>query len=207
MSKKKIRSRHASSEKSRRTRRKRSAYPGYVITMIYNPLESQSDTSGQPDTDVLPFVIPRDLVDNREFIRTINRIQAKKLAIYYPDSFYLHFAKSSLRMKRSIRTPEVITLRQLARQLRDDATKLIAWCWYYAVQWVFLTDTMIEFCKGDFTEAEGLVIRGPDDEPVSVSTGITFDESVEGMFLLEGSTLQILFNPLYFDDAWCRIAL
>lgn len=170
--------------------------------MIYNPLTAQKQSDDLPDTDVLPFTVPVKLAMDRTFIPTINRIQAKQLAICYPDNFYLHFTKNVLRMKRPIRKPEIITLPQIARLLARDNTKLIAWCWYSAVHWTFLTDTMFAYCSTAFSESDGLVIKDPSNDIVSVSVGITFDETVEALFLLEDSAIQILFNPLHIEKKW-----
>jgi hypothetical protein len=187
--------------KTRKTRSK-SVYPAHIITMIYNPLAAQKESDDQPDTDVLPFTVPETLVNDRTFIQTINRIQAKRLAVYYPDNFYLHFTESALRIKRPIRSPEIVTLPHLARLLARDNTKLLAWCWFYAVHWTFLTDTLFAHCSSDVTESDGLVIKGDDDQSINVSVGITFDESVEGLFLLDNRDIQILFNPLHMDKKW-----
>lgn len=170
--------------------------------MIYNPLAAQKTSDAPPDTDVLPFTVPVKLALDRTFIQTINRIQAKRLAIGYPDNFYLHFTKNVLRLKRPLRQPEIVTLPQLARLLARDNTKLIAWCWYAAVHWTFLTDTMIDCCSTAFSASDGLVIKGHEDERINVSVGITFDERVEALFLFENGAMQILFNPLHIDQRW-----
>jgi hypothetical protein len=187
--------------KTRKTRSK-SVYPAHIITMIYNPLAAQKESDDQPDTDVLPFTVPETLAMDRSFIQTINRIQAKRLAVYYPDNFYLHFTESVLRIKRPVRSPEIITLPHLARLLARDNTKLLAWCWFYAVHWTFLTDTMFAHCATAFSDSDGLVIKGHEDESINVSVGITFDETVEALFLFESGAIQILFNPLHMDKKW-----
>jgi hypothetical protein len=187
--------------KTRKTRSK-SAYPAHIITMIYNPLAAQKQSDDQPDTDVFPFTVPETLAMDRTFIQTINRIQAKRLAVYYPDNFYLHFTEDVLRIKRPIRSPEIVTLPHLARLLARDNTKLLAWCWFYAVHWTFLTDTLFAHCSSDVTESDGLVITDPANQRINVSVGITFDETVEGLFLLDNSDIQILFNPLHMDKKW-----
>jgi len=179
-----------------------SAYPAHIITMIYNPLSTQKTSDDPPDTDVLPFTVPTKLSMDRTFIQTINRIQAMRLAIYYPDNFYLHFTKKVLRMKRPVRSPEIMTLPRIARLLTRANTKLLAWCWFYAVHWLFVTDTMVECCGSDFNDADGLMIKGDDGQIIPVSTGITFDERVEGLFLFEEGAIQLLFNPLHFSRDW-----
>ncbi|NEX19904.1 hypothetical protein G3480_06170 [Thiorhodococcus mannitoliphagus] len=178
------------------------AYPAHVITMIYNPLAAQKMGDDPPHTDVLPFTVPVKLAMDRTFIQTINRIQAVRLAVYYPDNFYLHFTKKVLRMKRPVRSPEIMTLPRIARLLARANTKLLAWCWFYAVHWLFVTDTMVE-CRGsDFNDADGLMIKGDAGQIIPVSTGITFDERVEGLFLIEDEAIQLLFNPLHFSRDW-----
>jgi hypothetical protein len=107
-----------------------------------------------------------------------------------------------LRMKRPIRRPEIITLPQIARLLARDNTKLLAWCWFYAVHWTFLTDTLFAHGSSEVTASDGLVIKGHEDEIINVSVGMTFDETVEGLFLFENSAIQILFNPLHIDKKW-----
>lgn len=178
------------------------AYPAHIITMIYNPLAASKTHDAPTDTDVRPFRVPMKLALDRTFIQTLNRIQAKRLAVDYPDNFYLHFTRDVLRLKRPLGRPEVMTLPRLARLLAHDNTKLLAWCWCYAVHWVFVTDTMLARCASDFTDPGGLSIKGDDDQRVPVYTGITFDPRVEGLFVFEDQVIQLLFNPVHLGQHW-----
>ncbi len=179
-----------------------SSYPAHIISMIYNPLSAQEETEGLSDTDVFPFTVPAKLACDREFIKALNSIRAKKVAIYYPDNFYLHLTENVLRTKKMIGHPEVVPLPKIRTLLRRTDTRLIAWCWYYIVQWVFFTDTMLDHCSGTFTESEGLLLEGHRGKRVPVSVGMTFECGVEGMFLSENNAIQVLFNPLYVGKKW-----
>ncbi len=195
-------SQRSSGKKTKNKKQQASSYPSHIISMIYNPLAEQKGITGQPDTSVMPFTVPRKLTFDKEFIKTLNKIQAKKLAIYYPDNFYLHLTKNVLRMKRLLGHPEVVSFPQIRNLLYRHDTQLIAWCWYFTVQWIFLTDTMLDHCSGGFSESNGLVIQGHNGKSVPVSVGMTFDEGVEGLFLYENNAIQVLFNPLYLDNEW-----
>jgi hypothetical protein len=202
MKKKQRYSKHSSRKKTKQNRQQSSFYPSHVISMIYNPLNMQKKNAGQSDTDIFPFTVPENLAYNREFIKTLTKIQAKKLAIYYPDNFYLHLTKNVLHMKKLLGHPDVVPLPQITRLLCQHDTRLIAWCWYFTVHWVFLTDTMLDHCASEISDENGLMIKGHDGRSVPVSAGITFDDAVEGLFLVENNEIQVLFNPLYFDSEW-----
>ncbi len=61
---------------------------------------------------------------------------------------------------------------------------------------------MLDKCSSDFSEPNGLVLKGHRGKPVPVSVGMTFDDGVEGLFLCENNAIQVLFNPLYFGKDW-----
>ncbi len=173
----------------------------HELKIIFNPIDDRLEDPRADVASVLPFSAPNKIMFNKQLIVLINQIQEHDLVITYPDHFYVHITPILLRRERH--KTQQITLPFVKQSLSLQRIKILAWCWYYAVQWILNTE-FIQYCLDiEFDEENNrYIIRDSDHTNRIVSTGFIFSEAIEGLNIRTESEIKILINPKYIDTAW-----
>lgn len=119
----------------------------------------------------------------------------------YPENFHLHVTNMLLDKRRY--SPTQTTFSQIKYTLNLQRTRLVGWCWHYAVHWILETYFLQSCFDIEYDEKKsGYISLINPKQPLSIQTGFVFDESSEGINYLENKTIKILINPVFFLSNW-----
>lgn len=169
-------------------------------TEIINPLFNQTQLlsackQSQQKALHYPSVLQRKLH------QIISELSQLPLIESYPENFHLHVTNMLLHNRRS--SPTQITFSQIKYTLNLQRTRLLGWCWHYAVQWILETYFLQSCFDIEFDEKNSsyMSLANP-KQPLSIQIGFVFDESCEGINFLQNNTMKILLNPEFFQADW-----
>lgn len=173
----------------------------HELKIIFNPIDDRLEDPHADVASVLPFSVPDKIMFNKKLIVLINQIQEPDLVITYPDHFNVHIMPILLRRDRYQHNQ--VTLPDVKHSLYLKRSQLLAWCWYYAVQWILNTD-FIQYCLDiEFDDENNRhIIQGSENTNLIVSTGFIFCEAIEGLNIRTDSEIKIMINPTYIDADW-----
>jgi len=178
-----------------------------ALNLVFNS-ETQISSFEKQSTDFLAAPVKQKFkscqsisVLQKRVQEIITQLSQLPLIETYPENFHLYVTDMLFDRKRS--NPYQITLSQIKYSLNLKRSQLIAWCWHFAVQWVLETDLLKSCFDIKYDEKKSCYISYANPKrPRTIQTGFVFDESSEGINIVDSEFIKILINPEFFQSDW-----